>query len=224
MKTGFTQKQQSAGFSIFKQCMSVFHPQENPFMLSSVQAVGLSKIPLSRDRVPHLRPAALLQVSPEPLHPGVYIFLGKIQGQEDSNAAAVCLPTWRKINAKCLSLLMTCQNLLVMDCPKVCHKAAVVPRLAEKGSLPHDSWWLHRKFCCCSWEANKGEVNLTPAEEGLGGKIWDRSEICICVDRWRLRLRLLGMRHFFESFQRSYETIQSLIMNLLLSSSLYHEL
>lgn len=85
-------------------------------------------------------------------------------------------PEAKPMQTKRLSLLMTCQNLYVMDCPKICHKTAVVPRLAKKGSLPHDSRRLHRKFFCCSWEANKDEVNLTPAEEGLEGdrrQIWD---------------------------------------------------
>ncbi|NXF41119.1 FYB1 protein, partial [Nyctibius bracteatus] len=54
----------------------------------------------------------------------------------------------KKFKVSCLSILMVCQNLYVMDCPKICHEIAVVPRLAQKGSLPHDSWSLHIKFSC----------------------------------------------------------------------------
>jgi len=55
-------------------------------------------------------------------------------------------PEAKSMQTTRLSLLTTCQNLYVMDLPKICHETAVVPRPAEEGSFPHDSWSLHRKF------------------------------------------------------------------------------
>lgn len=40
-------------------------------------------------------------------------------------------PEGKSMQTKCLSLLMTCQNPCVMDCAKICHVTAVVPRLSE---------------------------------------------------------------------------------------------